>query len=369
MNVSKAPFRLLHFQATARFGGDESNSLLLCRELAEMDHHIAVYFGDGPMEREWTDAGAEVTLLGLTPPCRREIIEAVRRAVAETRPDGVFLSSIVLLPLVLKGLGGFKGPTLCHTGNPDFSSLTVRLKFIAAQWVLRPTVTPVMVHCSDYVRRTYQENPFYKSYRHVVAISAGLVARNGEHAPHHPREVSGKTSIRLGMVARLDPIKNHGLVIRAFRLILVSFPQAMLELIGEGAEGDRLRHLAVELGVGDRVLFHGRLPSPFPVAAEWDLFLYATTRAEGYGAALAEAMALGLPCVVTDVGPMREVGGEFGAVRYVDPDSAEEMAAAAVEILRDRRRRTLMSERSRERARAEFDSARFAGKIRECLTV
>jgi glycosyltransferase involved in cell wall biosynthesis len=171
------------------------------------------------------------------------------------------------------------------------------------------------------------------------------------------------------MVARLDPIKNHGLVIRAFRLILVSFPQAMLELIGEGAEGDRLRHLAVELGVGDRVLFHGRLPSPFPVAAEWDLFLYATTRAEGYGAALAEAMALGLPCVVTDVGPMREVGGEFGAVRYVDPDSAEEMAAAAVEILRDRRRRTLMSERSRERARAEFDSARFAGKIRECLTV
>jgi glycosyltransferase involved in cell wall biosynthesis len=369
MKAGKARFRLLHFQATATFGGDESNSLLLSRELSEMDHHIAVYFGGGPMEEEWRDSGASVTLLGLTPPCRREIIDAVSRTVAETRPDGVFLSSIVLLPLVLKGLGGFRGPTLCHTGNPDFSSLAVRLKFIAAQWMLRPTVTPVMVHCSDYVRKSYQENPFYRKYRHVVAVSAGLVARNGEHAHHHPREISGDMPIRMGMVARLDPIKNHGLVIRAFRIILNSFPQAVLELIGEGAEGERLRLLAEELGVAKRVVFHGRLPSPFPVAAGWDLFLYATTRAEGFGAALAEAMALGLPCVVTDVGPMREVGGEFGAVRYVDPDSAEEMAAAAVEVLRDRGRRNLMSVRSRERVRAEFDSAQFAGKIRACLTV
>jgi glycosyltransferase involved in cell wall biosynthesis len=320
------------------------------------------------MEQEWRAVGAEVTLLDLTPPCRREIIEAVRRTVAETKPDGVFLSSIVLLPLVLKGLGSFDGPTLCHTGNPDSSSVAVRLKFILAQWMLRPTVAPIMVHCSDYVRQSYQRNPFYRRYRHVVAVSAGLVPGDGSHARHEPREVSSGTSIRLGMVARLDPIKNHGLVIQAFRLILETFPNATLELIGEGSELERLRVLAGELGVADRVVFHGRLPSPFPVARDWDLFLYATTKAEGYGAALAEAMALGLPCIVTDVGPMREVGGEFGAVRYVGADSAGEMASAAVEVLRDRKRRSLMSERSRERARVEFDSARFARKIHDCLS-
>ena len=86
-----------------------------------------------------------------------------------------------------------------------------------------------------------------------------------------------------------------------------------------------------------------------------------------FGAALAEAIALGLPCVVTDVGPMREVGGEDGAVCYVRADSDSELAASATELLGDYPRRCLMSERSRARAEARFDGACFAEKIKQCL--
>ncbi len=98
-------FRLLHFQSTAAFGGDEANSLLLCRHLPEMRHRVAVYFGGGPMVQSWSDAGAEVALLGLNPSDRGGVMRAVRRTTAAASPDGVFLSSVMLLPLVLTGLG------------------------------------------------------------------------------------------------------------------------------------------------------------------------------------------------------------------------------------------------------------------------
>lgn len=367
MIASAKRFRLLHFQSMATSGGDESNSLLLCRHLPEMDHHIAVYFGAGPMEQAWRDAGAVVALLKLNPSSRRALMTAVRRTVAAARPDGVFLSSVILLPLVLKCLDGFKGPVLCHTGNPENSPLGTRVKFWAARAWLRPNVQVTMLHCSDYVRKSFLRSSFYRRYRHEVAISAGLLGSKEHARPHVPRVVSRDDPVRVGMLARLDPIKNHRLVIDGFRLILENYPRAKLEFIGEGSEMENLKTRARTLGLSDRVIFHGRLPSPFPVAREWDLFLYGTTPAEGFGAALAEAIALGLPCVVTDVGPMREVGGEEGAVCYVRADSDSELAASATELLGDYPRRCLMSERSRARAEARFDGACFAEKIKQCL--
>lgn len=360
------PFRLLHFQNTAGFGGDESNSLLLCRHLPEMEHHVAVYFGEGPMEQTWREAGAQVTMLKLDPAGRRALMQAVQRTARACEPDGIFLSSIVLLPLVLKALDGFRGEVLCHTGNPAATSFATRLKFLAARAWLRPKVRLTMVHCSDYVRRSYSRDSFYAPYRHEVAISAGLLDP-ATVSPHVPRRIAHEEPIRIGMLARLDPIKNHRLVIDAFRLILNDYPRATLEFIGEGSELSNLKAQAEARGVSRRIIFHGRLPSPFPVARTWDLFLYATTAAEGFGAALAEAIALGLPCVVTDVGPMREVGGRDGAVSYVPADSDTELARAAVALLRDYPRRCRMSDRSRKRAFAEFGGEQFAGKIKACL--
>jgi glycosyltransferase involved in cell wall biosynthesis len=360
-------YRLLHLQVTATFGGDESNSLLLCRHLPEMRHFISVYFGSGPMIKAWQDSGASVGSLDLDPADWRGLMRAVRETVATVQPDGVFLGSVSLLPVVLKGLDGFGGEVLCHTGNPDSSSGLTRVKFWLARALLRPTVRPTMVHCSAYVGRSYARNAFFRRYRHEVAVSAGLLDVDGEAARlHQPKPLSPPDPVRVGMVARLDPIKDHRLVIRAFPSILVSFPSATLELIGEGSERRELEGLAVSLGLSERVRFHGRVPSPFPIVREWDLFLYATTAAEGFGAALAEAMALGMPCVVTDIGPMREVGGEDGAVAYVPPDAAA-LALSAVALLNNHAERIRLSNAARTRAKKAFAGSHFARRIASLL--
>ncbi len=242
--------------------------------------------------------------------------------------------------------------------------MTTRLKFWAARGWLRPKARLTLVHCSEYVRRSFASRPFFRAYRHEVAISAGLMSVSGGAIhPHAPRRLSHGDSIRVGMLARLDPIKNHRLVLDAFPHLLATYPRATLEFIGDGVEMENLRARARELGVSDRVIFHGRVPSPFPLMCEWDLFLYATTVAEGFGAALAEAMTLGLPSVVTDVGPMREVGGEDGAVRYVYGESPVDLANAAASLIADYSVRASMSALARERAASNFDGASFARRI------
>ena len=160
------------------------------------------------------------------------------------------------------------------------------------------------------------------------------------------------------MVARLDPIKNHRLVIDALPLLICRYPNTTLEFIGEGVELARLRRGPAN-GVSRTCRFSRPASMPVPGHARMGSVSLYNDAAEGFGAALAEALALGLPSVVTDVGPMREVGGEDGAVRYVPPNSPAELAGAAAVLIADHRARREMSARARARAAANFDGAHF----------
>lgn len=351
--------RLLHLQLGATFGGDETNSLILCRYLVDWQHHVAIYFQGGPMEQAWQDAGATVEQLGLSSRHRSGFIPRLAELVAKVRPDAIFVSSVVLLPIVLKGLEQCTGPILVHTGNPFGSSLWTCLKVrLAALW-WRSHRLPVMVHCSEYVARSYERSAYFARFPQEVAVSAGEMDFTRRH---NPRGLAREDEVRLGMVARLDRIKNHRLVLQAFPAIRAAYPRARLEFVGRGETQTALEAETKALGLADAVVFHGRVASPFPIAINWDLFLYATTPAEGFGAALAEAMTLGLPCVVADVGPMREVGGDQGAVRYTADDPSS-FAAAATELLASLAIRRALGLAAQARAREVFGGELFAEKI------
>ena len=351
---------LLHLQGTAGFGGDESNSTLLIRHLAGHRHHVAVNFREGPMSAEWGRLGAEVTSLDLLSRSRRSIPGTIASLVDRLQPSAVFLSSISLLPLFLKGLEGCHGPVLVHTGNPNALSRLARLKFRAARWLLRPRTPAIMVHCSQYVAATYAADPLFRGYRHNVAVSAGVVAPN---VPYVARSRAPGQPLVVGMTARLDRIKNHALVLEAWPAVLRAWPEARLEFVGDGDERAFLQARTQRLGIAAAVTFHGRVPETVPIMQCWDLFVYATSASEGFGAALAEAMALGLPCIVTDIGPMREVGGEAGAVHYVPADNPVALAGAILALGQDGEERQRLSAQGAERAKLDFRGEIFALKI------
>ena len=113
-------------------------------------------------------------------------------------------------------------------------------------------------------------------------------------------------------VGTLKPVKRFDLLIRAFAKLRIV--DARLCIVGEGAEMERLRALAVELGVSSRVFLPGYQPDPTNWYSHSDLFVLSSDY-EGFGNVIVEALEQGTPVVCTDCpfGP-REIldNGRYG---------------------------------------------------------
>lgn len=137
-------------------------------------------------------------------------------------------------------------------------------------------------------------------------------------APQDPRLISGVWATtqhaRIIAVGALKPQKRFDLLLDAFARL--PQPNAILLILGEGAERQALEALAQRLGVHDRVLMPGFVSDPSPFLRVADLFVFSSD-CEGFGNVVAEALEQGTPVVSTDCpfGP-REIleNGKYGAL-------------------------------------------------------
>lgn len=113
-----------------------------------------------------------------------------------------------------------------------------------------------------------------------------------------------KFTMRALVVARLEREKNVALALESFAKVAPN--TGCLIVVGDGGEREWLRALAKRLEIEDRVFFEGYRPAA-PYYAIADVVLV-TSRYEGYGMAIVEALANGKPVISTDVGVAREAG-------------------------------------------------------------
>lgn len=140
--------------------------------------------------------------------------------------------------------------------------------------------------------------------------------------------------VLLGCAARLHPHKRLDLAIR----LLPDQPSWHLVLAGQGADEARLRQLANELKVSDRLYLLGEIP-PRRMAdflACLDVFVFPTL-AETFGLAAVEAANAGVPSVVTDLTVLREVLSFEGrpTALFVDAADHAKLSAAVSQLLTD----------------------------------
>jgi glycosyltransferase involved in cell wall biosynthesis len=149
-----------------------------------------------------------------------------------------------------------------------------------------------------------------------------------------PEVVVGDDSPVLVSCAELSAGKGHDLLVRALAAVRAQGHRARLVILGEGPERAALERLATDLGVAGSVRLPGFVANPYPEVLAADLFCLAS-RFEGFGIALLEAMALGVPIVATDAdggGPRLLLeGGRLGAL--VPPNSVEALTGAIVRHL------------------------------------
>ncbi|MBH5389999.1 glycosyltransferase family 4 protein [Bradyrhizobium diversitatis] len=141
--------------------------------------------------------------------------------------------------------------------------------------------------------------------------------------------------VLLGCAARLHPHKRLDLAIR----LLPDQPSWRLALAGQGADEARLRQLANDLNVSDRLHWLGEIP-PSRMAdflACLDVFVF-PTQAETFGLAAVEAANAGVPSVVTDLPVLREVLSYEGrpTALFVDASDHAKLSAAVSTLLTDK---------------------------------
>lgn len=167
-------------------------------------------------------------------------------------------------------------------------------------------------------------------------------------------------------VGRLAYQKDHVTLLRAFALALRRV-QARLVLVGQGPLHGELVTLAEELGISDKVLFAGWQENPFAWMANADLFVL-SSRFEGFGNVVIEAMACGLPVVSTDCpsGP-NEILANGDAGILVPVGDVHALADAICLVLENSELREQLADKSKRRA-PEFDISMIGRRhLEHCL--
>ncbi|MBQ3310130.1 glycosyltransferase [Candidatus Saccharibacteria bacterium] len=139
---------------------------------------------------------------------------------------------------------------------------------------------------------------------------------------------------RVLYVGRVDPEKSIGNVVQAFAKIAEVIPAARLTIVGDGTDLGRLKELAEDLGLAERVEFPGRiyLPELAEVYQSADVFATAS-KTETQGIVLIEAAACGLPLVAVDAGAAKELCQNRKNGILCAPDDIEAMAHGLKRIL------------------------------------
>ncbi len=224
----------------------------------------------------------------------------------------------------------------------------------------------------------------YRRYAHIAAISDGTRDALVEHLP----ETAGKISVihngidlqrftepgspddrarlfpqvpvsspLLLCIGRLEPQKDFPNLFRA----MTKVPGVHLAIVGVGSLQAELQELSRALALAERVHFLGQRNDIPALLRNADLYVQASAW-EGFGIAAVEAMASGLPLVITDVAGLREVVSDAGV--RVPPGDPDSLARALTDLLADERRRADLSRRARTRAQS-FTIATCAGAYRQ----
>ncbi|NTV73598.1 MAG: glycosyltransferase, partial [Holophaga sp.] len=127
----------------------------------------------------------------------------------------------------------------------------------------------------------------------------------------------------VGIVGRLDPVKDHPTFLRAAARLSKDFPGARFVCIGHGTGAylEKLRDLAASLGIGEKVCWPGGCADMTGAYNALSLLILCSTD-EGFPNVLGEAMACGIPCVTTRVGDAEALAGGTGQVVEVGDDEA-----------------------------------------------
>jgi glycosyltransferase involved in cell wall biosynthesis len=140
-------------------------------------------------------------------------------------------------------------------------------------------------------------------------------------------------AVAIGLVARWHPMKDHANFLGAASLLLQQDPHVHFVLVGKGStkNNGEVWKLASKLSPFDNIHLLGERRDIPDILASLDIATSSSAWGEGFPNVVGEAMACGVPCVVTDVGDSAVIVGETGLV--VPPRAPADLATAWMKMI------------------------------------
>lgn len=275
---------------------------------------------------------------------RRKHKKALQRALDRIRPDvvvSVGQSEKNLVP----GLRGDWATVREFHFTRDYRRLSARSAFDRLLAFGGDLADGVMLRKYDrIVTLTHEDRQRNWRSRDKVCVIPNPVPGTSVRSP--------LTSHRILAAGRLTPQKDFSSLIRAFSLVSSRFPDWSLDIYGEGSERDDLSALIGRLGLSGAVRLMGHCARIRDAMTGYSLFAL-SSRFEGFGQVLVEALSCGLPVVsyACPCGP-KDIVREGVDGYLVPPGDESALAGRLCELIEDEALRHRMGAAALERARA-----------------
>ncbi len=168
----------------------------------------------------------------------------------------------------------------------------------------------------------------------------------------------------VGIVARLEEVKNHKLFLDSAELILKEEPDTVFVIVGGGSLEEELKAYAKEKGIDKSVIFTGFQQDITEAMNILDINTL-TSKKEALSLALIEGMSINIPVVATNSGGPCEVVSDGVSGYIVENENPNAFASAVVELIRDPEKREQMGIEGEKRTRNLFSPEAMVMKLEQ----
>jgi glycosyltransferase involved in cell wall biosynthesis len=296
------------------------------------------------------------------------MLRAQRPAVLHSYLAGPNITAVVLKPLLLPGtriVWGVRASNVDLQRYGWFARTSYGIERRLARYA-------DLIICNSRAGLEYAATRGFPRQK-MVAISNGIDTENFK------ADAVARTSVRtewgvaeneilIGLAARLDPMKDHPTFFRAAAALAGARRDVRFVCVGDGPEPYKaeLHRLTESLGLDKELIWAGARRDMSAVYSAMDIFSCSSSSGEGFSNAIGEAMACGVPCVVTDVGDAAYIVGDTSCV--IEPGDHRALAAAIGRLadLPPEDRQTL-GYACRERVISEFGMEMLAQRTERAL--
>jgi glycosyltransferase involved in cell wall biosynthesis len=351
--------RVLHLITGLGSGGAEAMLVRIVlaecrRENGAATQIVVSLMDEGIYGAALREAGVDLYCLGcrrgsLSPRPLRTLVEIIRRHKPDILMSWLYHADLVgFLAVTLAGIGPSRLVWNLRCSNMDLSRYSKTTRYVV-ETLARLSRLPAAIAYNSISGRDYHARLGYKPKAWVYLPNGfDLDELRPDAADRESIRCSlaiGDDTILIGMVARVDPMKDHATFMAAADWLAARNAKVRFVIIGENTD-----RLPIPDTLQGRVEALGERRDVGRLMRGLDIMVLSSAFGEGFPNAVGEAMASEVPCIVTNVGDAATVVGDTGLI--VPPASPSMLARAMLELVEETAlQRRERGRRSRERIR------------------